>query len=222
MEHNSYMYFDYNKTVMPLFNSKKYVIKLENGVKIKLPPEDERTLAAYLGFSVDKEISKTNICTWLNYEYENLPYHLQDSFITKFINEHPQTQVEFSEIPVHAVDGLYTFAVPSLDQKITITEVEEKELIDILKEKKEKSLGKIRDWLVAYYYKHGENPLSFYDDIETIAESFMADKGFIAPAKTDVAGTIMGFAFIVKILFYIFIAVVTVMFLFSYIKLLFS
>lgn len=222
MEHNSYMYFDYKKTVMPLFNSKKYVIKLGNGIKIKLPPEDERTLAAYVGFSDDEEKSKTNICTWLNSEYENLPYNLHDSFINKFISEHPQTQVEFSEIPVHAVDGLYTFAAPSLDEKITITEDEEKELIEILKERKEKSLGKIRDWFVAYYYKHGKNPLSFYDDIEAIAREFMADKGFIAPAKTDVAGTIMGFAFIVKILFYIFIAVVTVMFLFSYIKLLFS
>lgn len=212
----SYMYFDYNKTVIPLFNSKKYVIKLENGIKIKILPEDERILAAYLGFSDDEEKSKTNICTWLNYEYENLPYHLHDSFISKFINEHPQTQVEFSEIPVHAVDGLYTLAVPSLDEKIIITEAEEKELIEILKVKKEKSLGKIRDWFVSYYYKHGESPLSFYNDIETIAESFMADKGFIAPpSKIDVVGTyLLGFAVIFNILVYIFLAVVTVMFLF--------
>lgn len=222
MEYKSYKCISHINSIVPLFNSEKYEIKLENGTKIHISPEDERLLVGYWFYAKNKEDAKRNICIFLNNEFENFPYHLHDSFISKFVDDHPIKEAENDTIPLQAIGGFYTFRVPTSEGEITITEDEEKELIEFLKKRKEKSLEKIREWFIAYYYKHGENPFSLYDDIEVIAREFMADKGFIAPAKTDVAGTIMGFAFIIKILFYIFIAVVTIMFLFSYIQLLFS
>lgn len=221
LKYTSYMYFAHNNTIAPLFNS-KYKIYLPNNKSIVLLPEDERLLVGYWYYRDDKEAARKSICTWLNNHFSNLPYHLQDYVIDKFMEDHPAKQTDIvQEIPCQAINGLYTFHVPSIDEKITITEKEEKELIEIIKVKKGKAKSKVVKWFVKYYDNHGENPMSFYSDIEIIAKEFIAGKGYILEEKTNILAYFVGLVAVGEIIFFIFLAIVFIMFVFTYLKLIF-
>jgi hypothetical protein len=196
------MYFAHSSVKVPLYNSNEYEVDLENGVSLKILPHNERLLVSYLNYPNDKEFAKRNIHQWLSCVFKNFPLHLQDIFISNFINDHPVEISNQAEIPLHAVAGLFSFHVPTIGdgEIITITEEQEKELVEIIKTHITKSKKKVIQWFTKYYLDRGFNILLYQKAIEEMAVEFIAEKGYIVERSANIEGIFGNLAFLWKVL----------------------
>lgn len=222
MTPTTYMFFSYNNKKYALYNSENYSIPIGNGSSLNIVPWEERLLLCYLNYSNTTEDAKRTINQYLNCEYKDFPFHLRDGFIDKFIDDHPFEIVSDIDNPLHAIDGLYSFHVPRLDKTITISEQEEKELVDIVNTHKEKSQRKVSQWFSDYYHKKGVNIISITEEVKEIAISFIAERGYVVDRGVDVNGILVGVAVIWKILIFVVGGAIAIGLFFSVMKLLFS
>lgn len=222
MKASSYMYFVHNKRRVPLYNSNDYSVDLGNGSFLSTPPCNEILLLEYLNYPTNPEFSKRNIHQWLTNSYNNFPYHLQEVFIKNFIKDHPVEISNTEEIPIHAINGLYSFCVPTLGETVTITEEQEKELVDIINKCKHASKKHVIQWFTKYYYDRGENPFIIYDNVKKTAIEFITAKGYIAYQGVNIEGVLTGVAVIWKVLISIVAAIILIGLIFSALRVVFS
>lgn len=222
MKASSYMYFVHNKRRVPLYNSNDYSVDLGNGAFLNISPSNEILLVAYLNYPTNKDVSKRNIHQWLTNSYNKFPYHLQEVFIENFAKDHPVEISNSEEIPIHAIDGLYSFCALTLGETITITEEQEKELVDIINKYKHKSKKHVIRWFTKYYYDRGENPFMIYDNVKEIAVEFIAFKGYIVNQGVNIEGVLTGVAVIWKVLISIVAAIILIGLIFSALRVVFS
>lgn len=157
---------------------------------------------------------------FLNGYYKDFPFHDRDEFINKFINDHPQMDSNYIENPLYAINGKYSFRATALGETITISEQEEKELVDIVNTYKEKSQRKVSQWFLDYYHKKGVNIISITEEVKEIAISFIAERGYVVDRGVDVNGILVGIAVIWKILIFIVGGAIAIGLFFSVMKLL--
>lgn len=218
----TYMYFPYNKKKCCLFNSDEYKIDISNNTSISIPPWEERLLLCYINYSSDIEKSKIVINQFLNGYYKDFPFHYRDEFIDKFINDHPQVDSNHLENPLYAINGKYSFRATSMGETITISDQEEKELVDIVNTYKEKSKRKVSQWFLKYYYQKGVNPFSMTEKVKEIAVSFIAERGYVVNRGVNVDGILTGVATVWKILIFIVAVPIFIWLVFSVFKVVFS
>lgn len=218
MKATSYMYFAYSKMKVPLYNSKDYCISIGNDFSIKVDPCDEILLLEYLYYPNDMDLSKRNIHQWLSNSYKDFPYPFQEKFIEIFINDHVGSVTDSEEIPIHAIDGIYSFHVPTLGNTITITEEQEIELVNIIKSNKRNPKKQVIQWFINYYFDRGENVIAIYDSIKQISIEFISAKGVAVSQGINIDSVLMGVAIIWKILISILGAIIFIILLFSIIN----
>ena len=222
MKPSTYISFSYKNKKYPLFNSEDYKIDIPNNTSIPIPPWEERLLLCYLNNSETIEDAKRIINQYLNCEYNDFPLHLREHFINKFINSHPSENVDCIDNPTYSINGFYSFHVPSLDNTITISEEEEKELIEIVNTHKKDTQRKVSQWFLNYYYQKGVNPFSMIEEVKEIADSFIVERGVLVYKKTNIEGVLTGVAVIWKVLISIVAAIILIGLIFSALRVVFS
>jgi hypothetical protein len=185
MEPTSYMYFAHTSLKVPLYNSNEYEVDLENGMCLKISPHHERLLVSYLNYPKDMEFAKRNIHQWLNNSFKDFPPYLQDIFISNFIKDHPIQKSEQLKVPLQAIDGLFSFYLPTTGEIITITEEQEKELVEIINLYKNRSKKKVYQWFLNYFFDHGFDIISYQGSIRNITVEFIAEKGYIVESDVN-------------------------------------
>lgn len=202
MEPVSYMYFAHSSIRVPLYNSNEYEVDLGNGETLKILPHHERLIVSYLNYPKDKEFAKRNVHQWLNCAFKNFPLHLQDSFISNFTRDHPVEKFNQMDVPLQAINGTFSFYIPTIGEGeiITITEDQEKELVEIIKTHAENSKKEIVQWFTKYYLDRGFNILLYQKTIDEIAVEFIAEKGYIAKRNANIEVFWGNLAFIWKVL----------------------